>query len=342
MATVQKLVPGERTSTIPVVASSRKRGFSTSKIASASRIDSKSPPAMLAVAERWANHAPGLSTMSVTRRLTSLRIVVFESRRAKEAAEMIRRHDGEPVSAPSLREVPLSENEPAFEFARALGRGDIDLVILLTGVGTRYLAQAVCSRMAKEDFVRALASTTTVARGPKPVAALRELGLRPTISVPEPNTWRELLATLDEHIELPGKRVAVQEYGERNPGLIAGLHERGAEVMTVPIYRWSLPEDLEPLREAIRQILDGRIDIALLTSAIQVDHLFQVAGAERADALRAAFASIVVASIGPISSIAIQRRGLPVDLEPDHPKMGALIAAVADRGPALVEAKRRP
>ncbi len=278
--------------------------------------------------------------MSDSGRLSGLCLVTFESRRAKEVSELIRRQGGAPISAPALQEVPLSDNEPAVEFARALCRGEIDIVILLTGVGTRFLAQAVFEHMDREAFIAALASRTTVTRGPKPVAALRELGLKPTISVPEPNTWRELLATLDERVELRSKRVAVQEYGQQNPELLAGLRERGAEVLRVPIYRWSLPEDLRPLREAIQQILAGKIDIALFMSAIQVDHLFQVTGPEVADSLRAAFQDVVVASIGPICSIAIKRHGLQVDLEPDHPKMGSLIAAVAESAPALVRAKR--
>ena len=278
--------------------------------------------------------------MSDSGRLSGLCLVTFESRRANEVSELIRRQGGEPISAPALQEVPLSENEPAVEFGRALCRGEIDIVVLLTGVGTRFLAQTVFEQMDREEFIAALASATTVTRGPKPVAALRELGLKPTISVPEPNTWRELLATLDDWVELRSKKVAVQEYGQRNPELLAGLRERGAEVLPIPIYRWSLPEDLRPLQGAVQQIRAGKVDIALFMSAIQVDHLFQVAGPEVADSLRAAFQAVVVASIGPICSIAIKRHGLQVDLEPDHPKMGSLIFAVAERVPALVRAKR--
>ena len=266
-------------------------------------------------------------------------MATFESRRAKEVGELIRREGGEAVSAPALEEVPLSENAPALEFARALGRGEIDVVVFLTGVGARFLAEAVLERMDREEFIAALAAATTVVRGPKPAAALREMGLKPTLSVPEPNTWRELLATLDQSVELAGKRVAVQEYGQRNPELLAGLGERGAVVSAVPVYRWALPRDLEPLREAIRQLLAGKIDIALFMSAIQVDHLFQVAGQE-SDALQAAFHGVVVASIGPLSSDAIRRHGIEVDLEPEHPRMGSLVAAVAERAPALVRAKR--
>lgn len=253
---------------------------------------------------------------------------------------MIRRHGGEPVSAPALREIPLTENKEAQDFGRRLLRGEIDVLVLLTGVGTRFLVQTLSSDIPFDDLVRAVAGLTTVARGPKPVAALRELKLSPTIAVPEPNTWRELLKALDERVDLRGKRVAVQEYGEENPELLAGLRERGAEVLRVPIYRWSLPEDLQPLRKAIEQITAGEIDIAVFMSAIQVEHLFQVAGEQAAEPLRRAFQRVVVASIGPICNVAIQRHGLTVDLEPEHSKLGSLISALAEHAPALVRAKR--
>lgn len=273
-------------------------------------------------------------------KLQGLRVVSFESRRTEELAKLIARHGGELIQAPALREVPLSSNEAAFEFAHALCGGKIDVVVLLTGVGTRLLAQTVLERFGRDPFLQALGSATTVARGPKPVAALRELGLKPTITVPEPNTWREVVHSLDAKVHVAGKRVAVQEYGQPNPELVAALAERGAEVRTVPLYRWALPEDLAPLQEAIREILAGSVDIALFMSAVQADHLFEVAGSERAEALRDALGKVVVASIGPMCSLALRRHGLDVSLEPDHPKMGSLVSALAERGPELVRAKR--
>jgi len=273
--------------------------------------------------------------------LRGLRIVTFESRRSAEIAEMIQRRGGEPIRAPSMREVPLEENGPALEFARLLRDRKLDVVILLTGVGTRFLAEAASSVLPKEELAAALKSIVTVARGPKPVAALREIGLAPSVTVPEPNTWRELLAALDSAVELRGKRVAVQEYGEENPDLVAGLTERGAEVMRVPVYKWALPTDVGPLRDAIRRIAGGQADIAIFTSAAQVEHLFAVAGVEQARALQDGFHRVVVASIGPICSQALKERGLAVDFEPEHPKMGFLMSGLSERGRALVEAKRR-
>src|SRR3978361_563237 len=139
------------------------------------------------------------------------RVLSFESRRAQETAELIRRHNGVPIVAPSMREAPLEENESAFHFAQQLFAGHFEMVIFLTGVGTRFLAKVLATRYPVETFVEALRTVTVVARGPKPSGALRELEVPVTIQVPEPNTWREILAAVEGRTE---KRIAIQEYGK--------------------------------------------------------------------------------------------------------------------------------
>ncbi len=239
-----------------------------------------------------------------------------------------------------MREMPLPESRAASEFAERLTRGEIDIVIFLTGVGTRLLVEAVAPALPSSRLASALSTIITVVRGPKPRAALAELGLRPTIVVPEPNTWRELLAAIDARESVCGRRVAVQEYGAENPELIRGLTDRGASVFRVPIYRWALPEDLGPLRAAIADLVAGRIHVALFTSAIQVEHLFRVAEDDQRDPLRAALERVVVASIGPICTKALALHGVQVDLEPEHPKMGQLVLAVSKRAAELLLGKR--
>ena len=273
--------------------------------------------------------------------LKELRIVSFESRRAIEMAELIRNYGGEPFIAPSMREISLSENNAAIDFIGQLEAGKFDVLILLTGVGTRTLVAAVASQYSCERVAAALQRVTLVARGPKPVAALKELGLTPNISVPEPNTWRDILSELDSQADIRGRRIAVQEYGITNRELIAGLEARGAKVVRVPVYRWALPEDTAPLRAAIRRIVDGQVDMALFTNATQVDHMFHVAVEEKLDlSLRQAFSRVLIASIGPVCSEALEHFGLKADLEPEHPKMGHLMAALGRHGRELLEAKR--
>jgi len=257
-------------------------------------------------------------------------VVSFESRRAADAARLIERAGGVPLSAPTMRELPLEENPQALSFAERLFAGEVDVLLLLTGVGTRTLADAVATRYPRDRFVEALKGVTLVARGPKPVKALAEMGLTPQVRVPEPNTWRELLETLDRECPVADKHVVVQEYGVSNPDLLAGLEARGAQVTMVPVYRWALPEDTGPMQRAIREVAEGRVQAALFTSANQVHNLFQVAGKmERADALRAGFAGMTVGSIGPITNDALAQHGVTPDHVATRPFLGVLIQELA-------------
>ena len=275
--------------------------------------------------------------------LQGLKVVSFESRRAREMAELIRRYGGEPMVAPSMREVPLSENRDALELLPQIEAGRFDLLILMTGVGTRRLNEALLTQYPQERILSALGNVRLVARGPKPIAALRERGLQPAITVPEPNTWREILSTLDAAVDLRGKRIAIQEYGIANPELIAALETRGAAVTPIPIYRWALPEDLAPLRAAIEKILAGNVDVALFTNGAQVDHVFQIARNDKVDDdLRRAFKKIVVGSVGPVCTQVLRQFGLAPDIEPGHPKMGSLIAEVAASARAVLSTKPKP
>jgi uroporphyrinogen-III synthase len=276
--------------------------------------------------------------------LAGLRVLSLESRRAPEMAKLIENYGGRAVVAPSMREVPLESNTDALTFARTLAANGFEMVIFLTGVGTRALARVVETLYPLEQFAEALRGVTVVARGPKPVAALKQLGVPVTIVVPEPNTWRDLLSALDEKtglIALKGKRVAVQEYGASNSELLAGLRERGAQVTRVPVYQWALPEDTGPLRAAVAAIARGEIDVALFTTSIQVTHLLRIAREMNLEKeLRLAFARILIGSIGPMTSEELREQGFAVDFEPAHPKMGFLVNEAAQRGAEMLERKR--
>ncbi len=273
--------------------------------------------------------------------LKGLRVVSFESRRAREMAKLIQNYGGEPIVAPSMREIPLSENTEAIEFISQLEAGAVDYLILLTGVGTRALVDAVAEKYPRDRVSAALQKTTLIARGPKPVAALKELGLAPAITAPEPNTWRELLVEVDHKAEIRGKQVAVQEYGISNEDLLSGLKARGARVLRVPVYRWALPDDTGPLQSAIQRILSHQADIVIFTNATQVFHLFQMAREEELDQrLVTAMGHLLLASIGPVCSEALESQGLEADLEPDHPKMGHLLSALSQRARSILQSKR--
>src|SRR5262249_34900867 len=111
-------------------------------------------------------------------------VVSFESRRAAEMADIIRSYGGRPRVAPFMREIPLEENPEALQFGERLIAGEIDAVVFMTGVGTRYLVDLLELRHDRAQIVTALSSVTVIARGPKPVKALRELGVPVTVTVP--------------------------------------------------------------------------------------------------------------------------------------------------------------
>lgn len=270
-------------------------------------------------------------------------IGALESRRSAEMASLIERFGGTARVSPSLREVPIEKNTVAIDFAHRLITGEVAVVIFLTGVGFRLLLAALEKHIPRQRYLDALADIVTIARGPKPVAAMKEVGLTPTYRVPPPNTWREVLKTIDTHLSIANQTVGLQEYGISNPSLVAGLEARGAHVIQVPVYRWELPEDTGPLEENVRRLASGQIDVLLFTSAHQVVNLFRAAERiQMAEALRQGLRKTVIASIGPTTSEMLREFELPVDIEPAENKMGQLVAAVAAQAPALIRARRQP
>ncbi|HEY2485422.1 MAG TPA: uroporphyrinogen decarboxylase [Candidatus Binataceae bacterium] len=270
-----------------------------------------------------------------------LRVVAFESRMASETARLIERNGGRAMVAPAMREIPLGDNPAALEFAERLLAGEIDIAVFLTGVGVRALFQVMETRHPRAALRAALARIVTAVRGPKPLAALRDHGLEPSLQTPEPNTWRELLEVLTAHSELLGKRIAVQEYGVSNRDLVSALEARGAEILIVPVYRWTLPVDRGPLTQALRAIANGQADVALFTSSNQVTNVMQMADALGiGDAVRHGLGTMVIGSVGPVCSQELRARGIPADLEPGHPRLGHLIKEAALLSATILASKR--
>lgn len=271
-----------------------------------------------------------------------LNVTSFESRRADEIKKLIAYHNGNPRVAPSMRELPEVESPDVDIFSKDLFDGKIDILILMTGVGTRFLSNMIIERSGAERYLDALKNTSILARGPKPVAALRELNLKPDITVPEPNTWKDILKTIEENdINIRGKNIFVQEYGTSNVKFIESLENLGAIVKRITIYKWALPEDTEPLREAVKSISNGREDCLLFTSSQQVVNLLTIAAEEKCEeSLRKGLQNAVVASIGPTTTEALKDKGISVDYEPNSPKMGNLVREMARRSNQLLIKKR--
>jgi uroporphyrinogen-III synthase len=251
----------------------------------------------------------------------------FESRRADDMAALIKRYSGVAVLAPSMREVPIEDNPAAIDCIQRIIAGQFDIVVLLTGVGTRALFDVARSQNEYDELIVSLKTVKLVIRGPKPAVVLQKAGLRHNLKASAPNTWRELVAVLDDSgMTLERAQIAVQEYGLPNERFYEQLRKRGAVVTPVPVYKWALPQDAAPLRSAIQQTIDGPMDILLFTSANQLSNVLTMA--ERmtcCEAFRRHAATRVVASIGPTCTEALRDNGFPVHFEASPTKIAPLV-----------------
>lgn len=275
--------------------------------------------------------------------LKAATIVSFQGRNPGMLSRLIEKEGGIHISAPSMREVPLSKNTAVFEFWKRLAEGDVDVLIFLTGTGTHLLIQVLETHHSREVIVKTLSDVFIIARGPKPTGVLNKLGVSIDLKVPEPNTSRELLDVVDRSerfTSLEGLSIAIQEYGESNPELTSALRRRGATVLPVEIYRWALPKNVAPLRRGIEALIRGEANVALFTSQKQVNHVIQIAADEGLEeGLRNALADAMVVSIGPVCSSKLFSKGIDVDFEPSRPKLGILIRELKQKFPSSITTK---
>ena len=223
--------------------------------------------------------------------LAGFTVAVTAARRKEELGALLDRRGARVVYAPAIRIVPLSDDTELVAATREVLAEPVDLVIATTGVGFRGWLEAADAW--DLPLVEHLLPARVLARGPKARGAIRGGGLVDAWS-PESESSAEVLSHLLSGAEGPlaGRRIAVQLHGDPLPDLVAGLRATGAEVLTVPVYRWVLPEDVAPVRKLVASIVAGTIDAVTFTSAPAAASLLTVAdepgpfGLARRDARR--------------------------------------------------------
>jgi len=255
------------------------------------------------------------------------KVAILESRLGRQLVELVEGRGGVAFHSPALAELPDLDPDAIAALVRSLEEKPAKLAIFQTGVGTRALFAATDSVGVTNTLMELLAQAVVAVRGPKPTAALRARGVRIDRAAADPFTTTEVLASLKD-LPLRGERVIVQRHGAANVELDRALEARGAAVVEIPTYRWALPADTAPLEALIGALERGEVHAVALTNAEQVRNLFAVAGAGRAERLRAALNRTLVASIGPVASAALRDAGIRVSLEASPPKLGALMTAL--------------
>ncbi|MEQ1602407.1 MAG: uroporphyrinogen-III synthase [Methylophilaceae bacterium] len=254
-------------------------------------------------------------------------IAILENRAGEQLADLVRKYGGTPFSAPALAEVPDVDPLLIAQMVKDWQTNPPDIFIFQTGVGVKALFVTLDALGLTESFLQTLASALIVVRGTKPSAALRSRNVRIDLTAGEPYTTAEVLALLDT--DLTSKHIAVQRYGDTNWELQSALEARGAQVAEITTYRWSLPENTQPLIDLMEALDANSIDAVCFTSASQVHNFMAVAQQlGRQEKLQTSLNKSIIASIGPVCSVALGKFDIRVDIEPTPPKLGAFIHAI--------------
>lgn len=268
-------------------------------------------------------------TPSPAKALRGRRVAVAGDRRFDDIRLLVEKQGGEAVSRPMMRSAPLDDPQTTSAVLQLCDEG-CDWLVLVTGMGTKAMVGVAETLGRKDDLLERMRAAKIAARGYKTVKALRELDLKPLVHDDDGTT--EGLRRQLEPYDFSGQRVAFKLHGERVPELTEWLEGRGASVFEIPLYRYLSPSDAE-VQTLLDEILSGAVDAVAFTSNTQVRYLFSVA--ERfgeAAALRAAFAGPVqAASVGSMTSAALEEAGVVRIVAPEHERMGAMVVALAER-----------
>ncbi|HEV8027351.1 MAG TPA: uroporphyrinogen-III synthase [Stellaceae bacterium] len=249
--------------------------------------------------------------------LSGRRIVVPETRELDLFARMLEDRGAEVLRCPMVAIVDAPDPAPIDAWLRRVIAGACDDLILFTGEGLRRLLGSARRSGLDQVFVAALTRLRKITRGPKPVRALREIGLDADLAA-QPPTTEGVIATLAA-LDLRGRRVGVQLYPDSTHDALLGfLQAAGAAADPVLPYAYVAAADDRQVIGIIDRMADGEVDAIAFTSTPQVRRLYKVAVAAGYEArLGAALLRTKVASVGPVVGDELRRIGARVDIATD-------------------------
>jgi uroporphyrinogen-III synthase len=240
-------------------------------------------------------------------------IALAEGRQLGELAQMLEKEGARTVRCPMIGMIDAPDEAAVVTWLRDLTTGRFDFVVLMTGEGVRRLLGVAERTGLRDGAVAALRRARTVVRGPKPVQALKEVGLAPSIVAAVPTT-DGVIATLRAE-SLAGKVVGVQLVGAPNAPLTEFLTISGATAVPVLPYVYAPGSDADRVADLLARLARGEVDAVVFTSSPQVDRLYEVAEERK---LAVNFSRTRVAAVGPVVAESLRRRGAPVHICPEQ------------------------
>jgi uroporphyrinogen-III synthase len=249
--------------------------------------------------------------------LTGKTVALAEGRQLEELAQMLEKEGATPLRYPLLSILDNPDAGPVVSWLRDLAAGRFSLVIFMTGEAVRRLVGFAEREGMRDAVIAGLTKTRTLTRGPKPVRALKEINLDPTLIAKMPTT-DGVIATLKQE-SLQGQTVGLTLYGEPNPTLVKYLEEAGATPRPVMPYVLAPHADAERVAELIGRLERGEVNVLLFTSSSQVERLFEVAKDRNVEAsLRAGLERTRIAAVGPIIVETLKEHGTRTDICPEQ------------------------
>lgn len=269
--------------------------------------------------------------------LAGFTVGITAARRADELGTLLTRRGANIVMAPAIRIIPLADDNELERVTRQLVAEPPQITVATTGIGFRGWMEAAEGWGLAENLRATLASTRMLARGPKAKGAIRAAELREEWSPASESSAEVLDHLLAEGVE--GVRIAVQLHGattewEPVPDFCEVLRCAGADVVPVPVYRWTPPQDRTPMDRMIEAIVTAGIDCVTFTSAPAVASLLMRAketGLLEA-VLHALRGRVLAACVGPITAAPLEELGVATTM-PARARLGALARHVAEELP---------
>ena len=264
-------------------------------------------------------------------RLNGYRILILETREEAQFSRLLTEQGANVLQCPMFTIHDAPDSAPIEAWIKRFAKNPCDDLVLMTGEGLRRLMKVARRMNVENEFIAAIGKSRTFARGPKPVRALREIGLEAQMVTEKPTS--EGVAEMLSKVELTHHRVGLQLYPDKDHGVLIGaITARGAEIDTVLPYIYDAQAADANIVTAIDEMAQGRIDAIALTSSGQVRRLVEVARAHRCeDRLREGLARTPIASVGPVVSDELKSHGLRTDIYPTNDAffMKPLISAMA-------------
>ena len=264
-------------------------------------------------------------------RLEGYRILILETREEAQFSRLLQEQGAHVLQCPMFTIHDAPDPAPVEAWIRLFIDKPFDDLVLMTGEGLRRMMTVARRIGVDQDFIAAVAKAKRYARGPKPVRALREIGLEADAQTETP-TSEGVAAMLAQEI-LKEHRLGLQLYPDKDHNkLIAAITALGATVETVLPYIFDGQAADTNIVEAINEMAQRRVDAIALTSSGQVRRLIDVARAHNCeDQLRAGLKQTPVASVGPVVSDELKANGLHTDIYPANDSffMKPLISAMA-------------